>query len=141
MKTMMLLAFVLGGCACDSKPAVADPVTDNGYAQPVDVCSCPCTQSPGSCMDGTCLHDGTLQRDAGRCAFPDYGCRGYPFAQTSAPLSAAGVCFGNNDQPYCLAWVPRCSDGCRDLLTDSANCGACGHQCDHGTGCFNGRCE
>ncbi len=31
--------------------------------------------------------------------------------------------------------------GCGDILTDPANCGACGRRCPSGQGCFGGACE
>lgn len=45
-----------------------------------------------------------------------------------------GTCECPEDEPE------RCSERCTDLLTDSDNCGRCGHSC-HDGGCSDGRCE
>lgn len=41
----------------------------------------------------------------------------------------------------CARTESVCATGCRDLQTDSANCGECGAACDAGYACEAGRCE
>src|SRR5204862_481855 len=40
----------------------------------------------------------------------------------------------------CAAGQVECNGTCKDLAGDVNNCGACGHACGAGQGCFNGYC-
>ena len=40
----------------------------------------------------------------------------------------------------CKNGTTKCGKKCRDLTSDSANCGACGHACGSGEGCVGGAC-
>ena len=42
---------------------------------------------------------------------------------------------------FCMPGWVDCGDGCTDLQTDLANCGACGLICPGGTVCENGVCQ
>ncbi|HVJ90128.1 MAG TPA: LamG-like jellyroll fold domain-containing protein [Labilithrix sp.] len=47
---------------------------------------------------------------------------------------------GGGGGAACPAGATSCSGICRDLLTDTANCGACGNACTGGTVCDQGTC-
>ena len=50
---------------------------------------------------------------------------------------------GCNSGDACAAGQTCCQTpaGCKDLLSDDENCGACGRACTDGTSCSNGSCE
>lgn len=61
-------------------------------------------------------------------------CRSEASLQGGAPstFNCTNAC--TSDRQLC------CASGCVDPSTDSANCGACGQQCESGTACIAGRC-
>ncbi|HEY3355597.1 MAG TPA: hypothetical protein VGQ83_20265 [Polyangia bacterium] len=44
------------------------------------------------------------------------------------------------DGPACVAPVACCWNGCRDVLSDPANCGGCAQSCGNAMACRNGQC-
>lgn len=62
-----------------------------------------------------------------------------PTARSNYCGDARCGCLGYSVNP-CGEGFGCCDDGCKDLLTDAANCGACGHDC--GTlQCVDGQCR
>ncbi len=77
-----------------------------------------------------------------------------PKSDDSNETHKEGICFGEeschrdelNKTQFCSVCDPgylTCGKGeCSiDALTDKENCGACGHKCDNGQTCNNGKCE
>jgi hypothetical protein len=56
-----------------------------------------------------------------------------------AALLALAAC-GSSKELTCASDQKVCSNACVSVLTDSANCGACGHTCGTGQGCSAGAC-
>ena len=61
-------------------------------------------------------------------------------AGTTVTVSAATTATAAAIQTSCLSGLGLCSGTCRDLKTDSMNCGSCGYVCPAGTSCQNSWC-
>jgi hypothetical protein len=55
------------------------------------------------------------------------------FGPTGCSCNGGPSCVGNT--------VACCKDGCKNLLTDALNCGACGHACPPGFTCETSSCR
>jgi len=83
-------------------------------------------QGPSDCPAGTLCTDGYCVPSASACSS---GPSGSVYCQTDG--GTFGACCS---VPGHLAW-------CADLLSDSANCGACSRPCDAGQSCASGLCR
>ena len=54
--------------------------------------------------------------------------------------AAGGDAVAPAKKKKCKNGTTKCGKKCRDLTSDSANCGACGHACGSGEGCVGGAC-
>jgi hypothetical protein len=117
-----------GGC---DNPCSAQGYSDGFVCQSG---ACVCT-SPAHCSD----RNGTFDCVAGVCACEGNTCR--PGETCSLKVGPDWVC-GCHGEYSCAAGTTCCSNppGCRDLLRDSENCGACGWRCPQGTICVDGAC-
>ncbi|MDD1682246.1 MAG: hypothetical protein LUO98_00295, partial [Methanoregula sp.] len=61
-------------------------------------------------------------------------------ARTTVRVSAATTATVAAIQTSCRSGLALCSGACRDLATDSRNCGSCGYVCPAGTSCQNSWC-
>lgn len=61
-------------------------------------------------------------------------------AGTTVTVPAATTATAAAIQTSCLSGLALCSGSCRDLKTDSRNCGSCGFVCPAGTSCQNSWC-
>jgi len=61
-------------------------------------------------------------------------------ARTTVTAAAATTATAAAIQTSCLSGLALCSGACRDLKTDSNNCGSCGFVCPAGTSCLNSWC-
>ncbi len=50
------------------------------------------------------------------------------------------ICYCKGPQFARCGTDPKIISDCRDLVSDSSNCGVCGHQCSSGTICQGGKC-
>jgi hypothetical protein len=139
-------------CTVDS----CDPATGTCAYTPI-VAGTACAQNGGVVCDGNgncveCLTDANC--DSGR------SCCGNVCVDTMSTVQNCGgcgiVCFTPNATPVCTAGVCAigacnsgfvdcnglATDGCEvNVMTDPANCGACGNACSQGQSCVNGTCQ
>ncbi|MFO0568421.1 MAG: hypothetical protein U0263_22355 [Polyangiaceae bacterium] len=119
---------------------------------------------------GSCANDCTTQGFASGFTCSSLVCRCTSFDQCKDPGSGTAACNGNgrcscngtecmpgeackktgpnqvcacNGGAACVPGLVCCKSpaGCRDLQTDSANCGACGKACPSGQSCSAGVCQ
>ena len=132
-------------------PSNASGSRDSGTGPVMGQCPANMTLCSGTCVDLQ-----TDEENCGGCGFPvPYGKTcikgkfsgsiGTPAAPqaTSAPATAvttvkvpaATTATVAAIQTSCLSGLALCSGTCRDLTTDSRNCGSCGYVCPAGTSC------
>jgi len=58
----------------------------------------------------------------------------------AATINDGATDAGRSDAASCADGRTSCADACVDLMTDGANCGACGRACDAGQACGRGAC-
>ena len=86
------------------------------------------------------------------CTCPYYISTAYVNITTCATDPCSGYvcpdcqhCINNMGSAECVSdcnpFESCCSDVCKNLLTDSSNCGACGVPCDPGDVCCSGNCQ
>ncbi len=101
-------------------------------------CSIACNADFGDCNhDVTDGCEANLQTDPANCGACGMACQ--------PPAGATATCSAKTCGYACVAGLGDCdgdsTNGCEtDVLTDSANCGVCGHACN-GAACSNGYCE
>jgi hypothetical protein len=106
---------------------------------------CPAAGSaPGGCYDK--LSDPTHCGNCTTVCAPGSACVQGVCQQTTCvpPCTAGNTCVGTvcrcNGSGACNNGESCCPSGCQNLLTDPANCGACGHACDKLQLCCSGAC-
>ncbi len=87
-----------------------------------------------ACCNGICTDTNTDTNNCGQC-----GNACLPGPSPDCVMGLCG-CSGNSGQA-CAAGDTCCSNGCKNLLTDSANCGECGKKCTGNQTCTNGQCS
>ena len=100
------------------------------------VCAPDCPATFTNCS-GTCVDEQNDPKHCGGCG----PCAAV--ANDATPVCVTGGCGTGTCEPGFADCNLLYSDGCeRDLLTDPANCGACGHVCPGGgsAGCSAGNC-
>jgi len=105
----------------------------DGGSRPKNKCGC---SSNGACSATGA--SGICDATTGLCSCGGTTCRSSESCVKSGN-TAACACNGNAS---CGANMTCCQDpaGCRDLMVDAANCGACGHSCPPGFSCTAGGC-
>lgn len=124
-------------------------------------CSSPetdCYESPGDCVDGTCVYDpkpaGEGCNDGDPCTDNDEcdgsgNCKGDEM-DCSRPHTTGGRCEDGSCTGFeCVDPYGNCTptwdDGCETSLTSSDNCGECGEECSAGehasASCSTGTCR
>jgi hypothetical protein len=109
-------------------------------------CGKPCPyvcESDGDCAAFyTCYqHETCLQQCDnivcnGACVDSFHNCLGCGFQ-----CAAGQVCGRTGCEAACETGLTSCSGSCRDLQTDRASCGACGHICAGNETCASGVCR
>jgi hypothetical protein len=140
-------ASATDGCELDqSKPdnarcgSCANDCTQQGWGTKFSCGSnlvCRCTGTD-QCKDGG---SGTASCAAsGRCMCETTECN--PGERCKKGTGNSQIC-ACNDGAACVPGQTCCQTpaGCRDLLTDSGSCGACGRACPSGTQCVSGNCQ
>jgi hypothetical protein len=85
------------------------------------------------CCSGNCVD---IQTDTFNCGSCGNACVGVP----GPGQSSIGQCVNGQCEVVCEPGYYNCGQGCSDLLSDSANCGACWNACPEGQLCQNGNC-
>jgi hypothetical protein len=129
--------------ATATETATAAP-TETATSEPTTTSTpeAPPTMTPVTCPTGTTDCSGIcvdLQSDVDNCGACGHVC---PEAQPGFERGCVeGTCFFQRERaPACEPGLSRCSEGCVDLASDAANCGACGNACAAGEVCFGGVC-
>lgn len=139
MKKIAMLGLLLAACTGttapdDGQPGAAD-ATAAGVpdAEPVGACAT-CSPTEDCCeFQGRdlCL---SVMQDRNNCGGCDLRCD-----PAKSDRCEAGDCMCA-DSPACGDADVCCGDGCQDLSSDDANCGACGNQCPVNTACVSTEC-
>ncbi len=87
-----------------------------------------------ACCNGICTDTNTDTNNCGQC-----GNACLPGPSPDCVMGLCG-CSGFSGQA-CAAGDTCCSNGCKNLLTDTSNCGECGKKCSAGQVCSNGTCS
>lgn len=137
-------------CATTQKMCGGGCVSKTSIAYGCATSSCaPCPSDAHG--DATCTSDGACSKicDFGyhlcgaTCVAMGPSSCGASCTACTPPLNSAATCSAGTCGSACLEGFADCNggtDGCeRNLLTDSANCGACGHSCA-GDACAAGMC-
>jgi len=108
-----------------------------------------CSEGLSLCS-GSCVDFRTDPDNCGGCGFSvPFGetCINGKFSGTVLPkTTVTSLKSGNTSataagtQGSCPSGQTFCSGTCRNLLTDAASCGSCGHACIAGQNCQNGQC-
>ncbi len=97
-----------------------------------------CGACGNACAPGTQCEAVTAAGDAGVSGGMDAGRSDAGTMQDAGPNGPGFVC-----RTVCVGGLTRCGDLCRDLATDTTNCGRCGNACNFANGvptCARGAC-
>jgi hypothetical protein len=130
-------------------PPTCGPLTCSGccfgsYCEPGNTDGA-CGSDGATCKLCTCGPSGECQGCAPACSEP-YSC-GQQDGCGGRCVGAKGNCFGPmicTEKGQCVCPVPSdqyCGATCIDVLSDSTNCGKCGHSCPSFALCQNGQCH
>ncbi len=119
-------AYAVDSGVFDARPPDAGPSPDAG----------PCPPGRTQCLDGDgvlrCVDLAATPCHCGTCG---RRCGGFPYECGCLDCGAGGItCF----PPVCTADTRPV---CTDLGSDTANCGACNHECMPGQSCVSGICR
>ena len=105
-------------------------------------CSHICS-SGQTCINGVCQGSGICASSAncpaGQTCVAGM-CQGPATCTTAASCPAGQVCVAGVCQAACPPGFTKCNGTCVNLLSDAANCGACGLVCSGDKGCTAGAC-
>lgn len=118
-----------GNCgACGNACALGQVCTD-GVCQFLQACLSPQVFCGGVCVD--------LSSDPNNCGSCGNVCAVIEVCQGG---ECGGAVLDPGDPFTCAAGLVDCGGACVDVLTDAANCGACGNACAADETCFGGAC-
>lgn len=127
--------------ACKAKPAASDPDNTEDLATPAATCEQMRCVDPDTicCNDEPCVDIKTNPQHCGAC--------GKTCSNLEACSNGQCVCRGGGGSQTCGAGTACCPDrpafvgGCKNLQTDTANCGSCGRACRASETCTAGSCQ
>ncbi|HEY7954604.1 MAG TPA: hypothetical protein VII38_04890 [Polyangia bacterium] len=122
------LMFAAAGCASSSiAPGGKDMAGGNM------ICPNHADQCGGQCCGDVCVD---TQHDPLNCGGCGQACAG----NTACQGGSCGCLVGTTTQP-CADGYSCCNGvGCKNLMNDANNCGACGRACGNGSSCMGGQC-
>jgi len=86
-----------------------------------------------ACCDNICTNTSTDTNNCGQC--------GNACVSGPGPDCVMGICgCAPNGGQACSAGATCCGNGCKDLTSDTLNCGECGKQCTANHACQGGQC-
>ena len=126
---VLVVAGAIAGCSAHVAETDGGAATDAATGDGGVVCPPGATACGGACID--------IQSSADDCG----GCgRVCPQGFICTDSVCTVACIGAACPVECDVGLLRCSPGCVDPMTDSTNCGGCGHVCAVGRLCRMGLC-
>lgn len=110
---MSLLSIAFMGCADADHDLVCDPECGQNY----------------TCEEGKCV------------AKVETGCSTSGCTDGLSCVNNNCVCVEGGQYKSCGAGLYCCSAGCKDLSTDTDNCGVCGNKCEDNERCIDKQCK
>jgi hypothetical protein len=129
---------------CDGIDQDCDGDPTNGFDLTSDeqcgACDVQCTPSTQTCCGGGCVAWEALAKDANNCGACGNACGGGQYCCQGECLIKVTMMAPPCDCPMSCGSLTCCGMMCKNLLSDNANCGACGLKCGRGKSCIGGVC-